>query len=86
MLPVGNFDWVPKKEIKSWTDTDILNLPSQSRIGYAFEVDLHYPEKYRRINNRFFLFFFVKRQRVEKFFYFIRREMINFLRLLTPTQ
>ena len=53
MLPVGNFKWVPKKEIKTWTDKDILNLPSQSRIGYAFEVDLHYPKKYHAVNNCF---------------------------------
>ena len=55
MLSVGNFKWVPKKEIKSWMDADILNLPSQSRIGYAFKVDLHYPKKYHRVNNRFLL-------------------------------
>ena len=53
MLPVGNFKWVPKKEIKTWTDKDILNLPSQSRIGYAFEVDLHYPKKYHEVSNCF---------------------------------
>ena len=55
MLSVGNFKWVPKKEIKTWTDKDILNLPSQSRIGYAFEVDLHYPKKYHEVNNLFLL-------------------------------
>ena len=81
MLPVGNFKWVPKKEIKTWATEDILNLPSQSRIGYDFEVDLHYPKKYHEINN-----FFVKHQQVEKKFYFICREMINFLWLLTPTR
>ena len=51
MLPVGNFKWVSKKEIKTWTDADILKLPSQSKIGYAFEVDLLYPEKYHTVKN-----------------------------------
>ena len=51
MLLVNNFKWVPKKEIKSWTTADILNLPSQSRVGYAFEVDLLYPKKYHEVNN-----------------------------------
>ena len=55
MLPVGNFKRVPKREIKSWTEADILNLPSQSRTGYAFEVDLHYPEKYHEVSNRFLI-------------------------------
>ena len=48
MLPVGDFKWVSKKEIKTWTDADILNLPSQSSIGYAFEVDLLYPKNITR--------------------------------------
>ena len=50
MLPVGNFKWMSKKEIESWTAADILNLPSQSRVGYAFEVDLLYPKKYHEVN------------------------------------
>ena len=37
---------------------DILNLPSQSRIGYAFEVDLHYPKKYHRVTNCLFIYLF----------------------------
>ncbi len=82
MLPVGNFKWVPKKVIKTWTDKDILNLPSQSRIGYAFEVDLHYPKKYHKVKK----FVFAKHQLLEKFFYLFCREMINFLWLLTLTQ
>ena len=67
MLPVGNFKWVPKKVIKTWTDKDILNLPSQSRIGYAFEVDLHYPKKYHKVKK----FVFAKHQLLEKIFLFI---------------
>ena len=49
MLPVGGFKWVSKKVIKTWTVADILNLPTQTEIGYAFEVDLSYPEKYHKV-------------------------------------
>ena len=44
-LPMGDFEWVPKKELKSWTAKDVLRLPVQSETGYAFEVDLFYPKK-----------------------------------------
>ena len=49
MLPVSDFKWVSEKVIKSWTSTDILNLPPQTEIGYAFEVDLNYPKKYHKV-------------------------------------
>ena len=49
-LPVGNFKWVKERELKSWTAKDILQLPSQSDIGYAFECDLVYPKKYHKVS------------------------------------
>ena len=42
-LPVSNFVWVPKKEIRQMTSDFIMNLSTQDDIGYAFEVDMHYP-------------------------------------------
>ena len=48
-LPASNFEWVDEKTVKSWSKKDILNLPTQADIGYAFEVDLVYPKKYHRV-------------------------------------
>ena len=42
-LPVSNFAWVSKKEMRHMTTEKIINLPAQDDIGYAFEVDLKYP-------------------------------------------
>ena len=52
-LPVGNFEWIPKDKLKSWTAKDILKLPVQSEVGYAFEVDLFYPKKYHARDDQF---------------------------------
>ena len=52
-LPVGNFEWVATDQLNSWTAKDILKLPSQGDIGYAFEVDLSYPEKYHARDDQF---------------------------------
>ena len=52
-LPVGDFEWIPKKRLKSYTAKDILRLPSQGKIGYAFEVDLKYPKKYHARDDQF---------------------------------
>ena len=52
-LPVGNFEWVPKENLKSCTARDILKLPTQGNIGYAFEVDLKYPKKYHARDDQF---------------------------------
>ena len=49
-LPVSNFEWVDEKRVKSWTAKDILKLPTQSDVGYAFECDLIYPKKYHRVS------------------------------------
>ena len=49
MLPVGDFKWESEKVIRSWASTDILNLPSQTEIKYAFEVNLNYPKKYHKV-------------------------------------
>ena len=46
-LPVSNFKWV---DVKNWTKQDILNIPAQGDIGYAFEVDLHYPSHLHKVN------------------------------------
>ena len=51
-LPVGNFKWVDEEELKSWTAKDILNLPTQSSVGYAFECDLIYPKKYHKVSQK----------------------------------
>ena len=52
-LPVGNFEWVPEENLKSCTARDILKLPTQGDIGYAFEVDLEYPKKYHARDDQF---------------------------------
>ena len=49
-LPVSDFKWVPKSEFKRWSSKDIINIPSQDDIGYAFEVDLHYPSHLHQVN------------------------------------
>ena len=41
---MGNFEWVSKKELESWTAKDILNIKTQGEIGYPFEVDMIYPK------------------------------------------
>ena len=42
-LPVSHFTWLSKEEIRQMTAKDIINLPAQDDVGYAFEVDLKYP-------------------------------------------
>ena len=42
-LPVSDFAWLSKEEIRQLTSEDIINFPPQSDIGFAFEVDLQYP-------------------------------------------
>ena len=46
---MGNFEWVPEKQLESWTAEDILNIPTQGETGYAFEVDMIYPKKYHKV-------------------------------------
>lgn len=46
-LPVSNFEWV---DVKGWTSQDILDIPPQDDVGYAFEVDLHYPSHLHKVN------------------------------------
>ena len=48
-LPVSNFAWVSKEEIQQMTSEDIMNLPAQSDIGFAFEVDLEYPNYLHKV-------------------------------------
>lgn len=52
-LPIGDYEWVSDQEINRKFNTkdikknksEILNLDSESAIGYIFEVDLEYPDK-----------------------------------------
>ena len=61
-LPVSNFKWVSKNVLQKWTAKDILRIPAQGDIGYAFEVDLHYPSHLHRVNEyQISFFFFVKK-------------------------
>ena len=48
-LPVSDFAWLSKKEIRQLTSEDIINLPPQSDIGFAFEVDLQYPNYLHKV-------------------------------------
>ncbi len=52
-LPVGDFEWIKKDELRTWSAKNILNLPTQSETGYAFEVDLFYPAKYHKRDDQF---------------------------------
>jgi len=47
-LPVGDFRWLSKDEIK---DIDINHLSSYSPVGYIFDVDLEYPECLHKKHN-----------------------------------
>ena len=48
-LPVSGFRWVPANERKRMTAESILKIPPQDDIGYAFEVDLEYPEHLHKV-------------------------------------
>ena len=48
-LPVSNFAWVSKRELRQMTSAYITNLPAQDKIGYAFEVDLQYPNHLHQV-------------------------------------
>ena len=49
-LPVSNFKWVKKSEFKTWSKHDILGFSPQADVGYAFEVDLHYPSSLHKVS------------------------------------
>ena len=53
-LPVSNFAWLSKKDIQKMTTDYILNLPAQDETGYAFEVDLQYPNHLHKVLPSFF--------------------------------
>ena len=42
-LPVSNFVWLTKKELRQISSEVIMKLSAQDDIGYAFEVDMQYP-------------------------------------------
>lgn len=58
-LPIGEYQWIPEEEIEQKFNTkdyqqrvsSILNLKSESDVGFIFEVDLHYPSKLHDIHN-----------------------------------
>ena len=52
-LPVSNFAWLTKKEVQHMTSEKIINLPAQDDIGYAFEVDLQYPNYLHKVMKKF---------------------------------
>ena len=53
-LPVSNFTWVSKKEMRHMTSKNIINLPAQDDIGFAFEVDLQYPKYLHKVIKNLF--------------------------------
>ena len=53
-LPVSNFVWVSKEKLKQMTSDYIINLPAQDDVGYAFEVDLLYPDHLHKVIKEFF--------------------------------
>ena len=50
-LPVSNFVWLTKKEVQHMTAKNIIRLSAQDDIGYAFEVDLQYPNHLHKVKN-----------------------------------
>ena len=50
-LPVTNFNWLSEKEMRHMTSENIIKLPAQDDIGYAFEVDLKYPNYLHKVIN-----------------------------------
>jgi hypothetical protein len=50
-LPQGGFKW----NTKTWSDKKILNIPDDAKVGYMFEVDLHYPEELHNLHNGYAL-------------------------------
>ena len=48
-LPVSNFAWLSEKDIRQMTPEKIMKLPAQDATGYAFEVDLEYPNHLHKV-------------------------------------
>ena len=48
-LPTSNFEWISEKEMRHMTTDYIINLNAQDEIGYAFEVDLKYPNYLHKV-------------------------------------
>ena len=57
-LPVSNFKWIPKKDLQKMTSTSIQNIKPQDNVGYAFEVDLQYPDSLHKVTIKIFYFLF----------------------------
>ena len=56
-LPVSNFTWIPKKDLQKMTSSYIQSIKSQGNVGYAFEVDLQYPDSLHKVTKGIFLIF-----------------------------
>lgn len=60
-LPIGDYQWIPERTIEQDFNTNdhqknaskILNLKEDAKIGYIFEVDLHYPAEVHDKHNDF---------------------------------
>ena len=48
-LPVSDFKWISKKHLRRMTSTYIQSIPPQADVGYAFEVDLEYPDHLHKV-------------------------------------
>ena len=72
-LPVSNFAWVSKEKLRQMTTDYIINLPAQSDVGYAFEVDLLYPNHLHKVKT-----IYVKYDLLLLNILFVYSVMINF--------
>ena len=50
-LPQKDFEW--NKE--DWSNETILSIPDDNKLGYLFEVDLHYPKELHDLHNGYAL-------------------------------
>ena len=48
-LPVSNFVWLTKKELRQISSEVIMKLSAQDDIGYAFEVDMQCPNYLHKV-------------------------------------
>jgi hypothetical protein len=48
-LPKSDFKW----NTDIWDSKKILAIPDNNKIGYTFEVDLHYPDKLHDLHNNY---------------------------------
>lgn len=87
-LPIGGFQWIDSddkvnvQDSQLFSDVDaIMNLPDESKTGYLFEVDLHYPESIHNLHNDF-PFCAEKQQLPEQAFNILGEQAKKFPKLL----